>query len=76
MVAHAGIVRFVSSGPASTRIDIHMSYNPVAGALGHAVAWLFGADPKHEMDQDLMRMKTLIERARFPHDAAKHLVEI
>ena len=44
-----------------------------AGAIGHAVASLFGADPKTEMDEDLLRMKTLIERARFPHDAAKHL---
>jgi uncharacterized membrane protein len=42
---------------------------PPAGALGHAVAGLFGADPKHEMDEDLMRMKALLETGKMPHDA-------
>jgi hypothetical protein len=32
---------------------------------------LFGADPKSEMDADLMRMKSFIETGRVPHDAAK-----
>lgn len=47
-----------------------MSYNPPAGAIGHVVASLFGADPKSEMDADLARMKTLIETGIRPHDAA------
>ncbi|MGQ0547505.1 MAG: hypothetical protein ACT4P3_19600 [Betaproteobacteria bacterium] len=46
-------------------------YVPPAGALGHAVAALFGADPKSEMDADLMRMKTMLETGRPPHDAAR-----
>lgn len=49
-----------------------MSYNPPAGVLGHAVAELFGVDPKHEMDDDLLRMKSLIETGVHPHDAARH----
>jgi hypothetical protein len=36
-------------------------YNAPAGALGHAVAKLFGADPKSELDDDLVRLKSLIE---------------
>jgi uncharacterized membrane protein len=47
-----------------------MSYNPPAGRLGHGVAVAFGADPKTTMDTDLVRMKTLIETGRAPHDAA------
>jgi uncharacterized membrane protein len=47
-----------------------MSYNPVAGALGHAVAALFSADPKSQMDQDLSRMKTMLETGIPSHDAA------
>ena len=47
-----------------------MSYNPPAGALGHAVAELFGADPKHEMDDDLMRMKSFIETGGNPRRGA------
>jgi hypothetical protein len=35
------------------------------------VATLFGADPKAEMDADLLRMKTMIETGRRPHDAAR-----
>jgi hypothetical protein len=34
------------------------------------VASMFGADPKAEMDSDLLRMKTMIETGRAPHDAA------
>jgi uncharacterized membrane protein len=48
-----------------------MSYNPVAGALGHLVASLFGADPERQMEEDLMRMKTLLETGTPPHDAAR-----
>jgi uncharacterized membrane protein len=70
-IQHAGIVRFESNADGSTRVDIKMSYNPVAGGLGHAVAAMFGADPKTEMDQDLARMKTMIETGIPPHDAAR-----
>lgn len=69
-VDHAGIVRFNSNPDGTTRVDIRMSYNPPAGAIGHVVASLFGADPKREMDADLARMKTLIETGIRPHDAA------
>jgi uncharacterized membrane protein len=70
-IQHAGIVRFERNEDEGTRIDIKMSYNPVAGALGHAVAAIFCADPRTEMDQDLARMKTMIETGRPPHDAAR-----
>lgn len=70
VVEHAGAVRFDSNSDGTTRVDIKMSYNPPAGALGHVVATLFGADPKSEMDADLARMKTLIETGIRPHDAA------
>jgi uncharacterized membrane protein len=71
-VDNAGEVCFVENPDGSTRVDVRLSYNPPAGAIGHAVASLFGSDAKSEIDQDLLRMKTLIEQARFPHDAAKH----
>ena len=55
------------NGPASPSTVIV----PPAGAFGHAVAALFGADPKSEMDVDLLRMKAMIETGRAPHDAAQ-----
>lgn len=70
VVEHAGVVRFDPNPDGTTRVEIKMSYNPPAGALGHVVATLFGADPKSEMDADLARMKSLIETGIRPHDAA------
>lgn len=69
-VQHAGIVKFQPNRDGTTRLDIRISYNPVAGAFGHAVASLFGADAKSQMDEDLMRMKSVIETGVPPHDAA------
>lgn len=60
-IANAGIVRFQSEGEGATRVDIHLSYSPPAGALGHAVAAFLGSDPKHLMDDDLVRLKSLLE---------------
>ena len=74
-IAHAGLVRFDSNPDGTTRIDIRLTYNPVAGGLGHLVASLFGADPKSEIDADLARMKTMIEDRVTPHDAAQKQAE-
>lgn len=70
-VKHQGEVRFERSGDGGTRINVCMCYQPPAGAFGHAVAAMLGADPKSEMDADLMRMKSMIETGRRPHDAAQ-----
>lgn len=70
-VAHAGIVRFDRELDGSTRVHIRMSYNPPAGWFGHEIASFFGADAKQSMDEDLVRMKTLIETGKAPHDAAR-----
>ena len=70
-VAHAGIVRFEPAGDGRTRVHIRMSYNPPGGWIGHGVAAAFGADPKRSLDADLVRLKTLIETGRPPHDAAQ-----
>lgn len=69
-VQHAGKVHFIGEQDRPTTVEVHMSYNPIAGVFGHAIARLFGADPKHRMDDDLVRMKTYIETGKPPHDAA------
>lgn len=71
-VQHAGRIHFRSNADGSTTVDIKMVYNPVAGAVGHAIAWLFGADPRHQMDDDLLRMKNFLETGKLPRDAAEH----
>lgn len=70
MVEHEGRVRFDPNPDGTSRVTVQMTYNPPAGVVGHAVASLFGADPKSEMDEDLNRMKTLIETGVRPQDAA------
>jgi len=70
-VKHEGAVRFEPTDDGGTRVTVCLCYVPPAGALGHAVASLFGADPKSEMDADLMRMKSMIETGKRPHDAAQ-----
>ncbi len=60
MIQHSGVIRFDPEGD-GTRLQVQMSYNPVAGAMGHAVAKLFGSDPKTAMDDDLVRFKSLLE---------------
>jgi uncharacterized membrane protein len=69
-VDHAGLVRFEPGPDGGTRVHVTLSYMPPAGALGHAVATLFGADPKSELDADLLRMKVFLETGRAPRDAA------
>jgi uncharacterized membrane protein len=68
-VEHAGLLRFEPTD-GGTRVFVTMSYTPPAGALGHALARLFGADPKSELNDDLMRMKIFLETGRRPRDAA------
>ena len=63
-IANAGIVRFEVCADGSTRIDLRMSYNPPAGAVGHAVASIFGADPKHALDEDMVRFQSLLEQGK------------
>jgi uncharacterized membrane protein len=69
-VEHAGIIRFVPTVDGATTVDVKMSYNPPVGAMGHVVAALFGRDPKHQLDDDLARLKTTIETGIPPRDAA------
>jgi uncharacterized membrane protein len=70
MIETWGRVRFIDEGARGTRIDVSLRYNPPLGAIGHAIAKLFGADPKSELDADLLRMKTMIEQGCAPRDAS------
>ena len=69
-VENTGSIRF-DPAEGGTRVTVRLSYHPPGGALGHGVATLLGRDPKHELDDDLMRMKSFIETGTVPHDAAR-----
>jgi uncharacterized membrane protein len=60
-IQHRGTARFEALGPDRTRVTVNMSYNPPAGVLGHRLAMLLGYDPKTALDEDMVRMKSLLE---------------
>ena len=70
-VKHQGQVRFRELGGGRTQVNVNMAYTPPAGVAGHAVAALFGKDPKSEMDADLARMKSLLEQGKTTSDSRK-----
>ncbi|HJR15394.1 MAG TPA: SRPBCC family protein [Gemmatimonadales bacterium] len=60
MLENAGIVRFIPAG-AGTRVNLRFCYLPPAGGAGQAVAELLGSDPRAKLNEDLGRMKALLE---------------
>ncbi|MDQ3334823.1 MAG: SRPBCC family protein [Myxococcota bacterium] len=62
-IEHAGLVRFepVMEG---TRVTIRMTYRPPGGMIGHAIAQVLGWDPKARIDDDMIRMKALLEQGK------------
>jgi uncharacterized membrane protein len=67
-VRSAGFVRFDQNRDGSTRVTVQMNYLPPAGVAGHAVAQLFGVDPRQAMHEDLVRLKTLLEEGKTSTD--------
>lgn len=63
-VKSAGSVQFQPNSEGGTRVTVRMGYTPPVGAVGHTIATLFGVDPKQAMDDDLARMKTLLEKGK------------
>lgn len=63
-VQHSGFVRFDENRDGGTRVSVQMDYMPPAGALGHAIAQLFGVDPRQAMHEDLVRLKSLLEEGK------------
>jgi uncharacterized membrane protein len=60
MLENAGIIRFVATA-SGTRVDLRFCYHPPAGGAGQAVAELLGSDPRAKLNEDLGRMKALLE---------------
>lgn len=61
-VDNTGSVSFESlPGGAGTEVKVTLEYNPPGGALGAAVAKLFGENPEQQLDEDLGRFKQVME---------------
>jgi len=59
-VHSSGVVRFERTAD-GTKVDVRLAYSPPGGMIGHGVARLLGADPRKEMNDDLLRFKSLVE---------------
>jgi uncharacterized membrane protein len=59
-VDHSGRVRFFPDGD-GTRIQVELHYAPPGGVIGQAVAKAFGVDPASEIDDDLAKLRRLLE---------------
>jgi uncharacterized membrane protein len=61
-VDNAGSVRFEGTpGGSSTRVKVELRYAPPMGAIGAAVAKLFGEDPETQIEEDLRKFKQTME---------------
>ena len=67
-VENSGRVYFRPDERGGTLLEIQMSYNPPAGAVGHTVASLLGVDPESAMHEDMVRLKSLLEEGRTTAD--------
>jgi len=66
-VVSAGSVRFRPTGKDNeTQVHVHLQYDPPAGKVGAAVAWLFGEEPSQTIREDLRRFKALMETGEVP----------
>ena len=60
VLENAGVIRFAREG-GGTRIDLRFCYSPPSGPAGRSLSEFFGADPRTRVNEDLARLKTLLE---------------
>ena len=74
-VENSGRVHFRPDERGGTLIEIRMSYNPPAGVVGHGVASVLGVDLETAMDEDLLRLKSLLEEGKATADQGQVRLE-
>ncbi|HUG93094.1 MAG TPA: SRPBCC family protein [Planctomycetaceae bacterium] len=72
-IGYEGRVRFEPESDRRTLVDVWLTYRPPAGAVGHAAAALVGWDPKTQMEQSFVRIKSFLETGKVPHDVERAL---
>ena len=66
-VQHSGTARFVRApGARGTEVRVELMYTPPAGAIGRAIARLFGEEPEQQVRDDLRRFKQIVETGEIP----------
>jgi uncharacterized membrane protein len=71
-VPNWGVVRFTPApGRRGTEISVQLEYEPIAGATGVALAKLFGEEPSQQIEEDLRRLKRMMEAGEIPTTAGQ-----
>lgn len=60
-VPNAGSVHFSDAGTGATEVRVVLDYEPPAGAMGVAVAKLWGEEPAQQVKDDLQKFKRAME---------------
>ena len=61
-VDNSGSVRFREApGARGTEVLVRLQYHEPAGAIARGLAWLFGEEPGQQIEEDLRRVKQLME---------------
>jgi len=73
-IPNSGSVRFEAApGNRGTYVKVEMRYDPPGGAVGAAIAKLFGTEPGQQIDHDLRLFKQIIETGEIvKSDASIH----
>ncbi|HSJ54498.1 MAG TPA: SRPBCC family protein [Anaerolineae bacterium] len=67
VVRNTGRVRFQDApGGRGTEVHVSLTYNPVGGSLGAAVAKLLGEEPGTQVREDLRHYKQMLEAGEIP----------
>jgi uncharacterized membrane protein len=61
-VPNAGSVHFSDAANGATEVRVVLDYEPPAGAMGVALAKLWGEEPAQQVKEDLQRFKAAMER--------------
>ena len=70
-VDHAGSVRFEPAAHGQgTNVRVMLQYDPPAGPVGVAFANILGEDPGHQIEEDLRRLKEVMQTATSPEAAS------
>jgi uncharacterized membrane protein len=66
-VNNAGSVQFKPApGGRGTELQVELRYDPPGGALGAMFAKLFGEEPNQQVEDDLRRLKSILEAGERP----------
>lgn len=69
-IRQAGRMRIEPNELGGTRLRVELRYRPPLGRLGHALAAVFKRDPRHQLDDDIGRLKSVIETGNPSRDGA------